>query len=206
MESNFFKFVMWLNWFIIMLVLFIAFLNLVMGGGEVFDIGAIIESISPNWFASTGIGLCVGLSVLGAAWGIFTVATSILGAGVGAPRITNKMLISVVFCEVVAIYGVIMAIVFSTKLNSGASAEEMDSHAAHFTGHGIFWGGIAVGVCNLLSGVAIGINGSGTAIASAANDTLFVRTLIVQIFSSVIGLFGLIIGLLLANKLPQFGE
>ena len=106
--------------------------------------------------------------------GIFTVATSILGAGVGAPRITNKMLISVVFCEVVAIYGVIMAIVFSTKLNPEVTPEQLDTHASHFTGHGVFWGGITVGICNLFSGIAIGINGSGTALAAAANDTLCV--------------------------------
>lgn len=83
------------------------------------------------------------------------------------------MLISVVFCEVVAIYGVIMAIVFSTKLNPAVTPAELATHASHFTGHGIFWGGITVGICNLFSGVAIGINGSGTAIAAAANDTLY---------------------------------
>ncbi len=62
--------------------------------------------------------------------GIFITGSTIVGAAVKAPRIRTKNLISVIFCEVVAIYGLIIAIVFSAKLTSVGS----NSYNAYFSG------------------------------------------------------------------------
>jgi len=96
-----------------------------------------------------------------------------------------------------------MAIVYSSKMIP-IPEDLLYTTENYFTGYALFWGGLTVGVCNLLCGVSVGITGSTAALADAADPNLFVKILVVEVFGSIMGLFGLIVGLLMVGNAKDF--
>ena len=101
---------------------------------------------------------------MGAVWGIYLTGASILGSAIKAPRVKTKNLVSVVFCEAVAIYGVIMAIIMAEKIVPyGKGNDIYDNPEAYAmalrSSLAIFWTGIGVGLSNLICGVCVGVSG-----------------------------------------------
>lgn len=61
---------------------------------------------------------------------------------------------SVIFCEAVAIYGIIIAILFQSRMSpreDGAIMTAQDYHA----GYALFWSGVQCGLTNLFCGYVI---------------------------------------------------
>lgn len=164
---------------------------------------AIFQCINPYFWSYIGVGIALGFSIIGAGWGILLTGSSLLGSAVKAPRIRAKNLVSVIFCEAVAIYGVIMAIIFLTKLSSpdpvgfcefGKDIDVACKSIIH-SGYCILWAGVTVGISNLACGMCVGVTGSGAALADAQDASMFVKVLIIEIFGSALGLFGVIVGI-----------
>ena len=142
---------------------------------------------------------------------------------------------SVIFCEAVAIYGVIVAIILQTKLESVPAANIYDPESLR-AGYAIFASGLIVGFANLVCGcvffvtylsylcrkisqcrgpfpcccyifnfalscrLCVGIIGSSCALSDAQNSSLFVKILVIEIFGSALGLFGVIVGIIMSAQ------
>lgn len=78
--------------------------------------------------------------------------SSLLSASVKTPRITSKNLVSVIFCEAVAIYGVIMGIIMVGKFTNKDFTTEKMYNEALYSGYNLFSVGLSVGLSNLFCG------------------------------------------------------
>jgi V-type H+-transporting ATPase proteolipid subunit len=156
-----------------------------------------LTNLSPYNFGGEGIGLCVGLAASGAAWGIWSCGTAMAGTAVISGRIAMRDIMNLILCEVIAIYGLIMALV----LNGRLEYVELPFQRQHYhAGYALFFGGLVQGSCSFSAGLAIGIVGATISIVCHRDAELFFKLLIVQIFSELIGIMGLLVCLLVSMR------
>ena len=98
--------------------------------------------------------------------GIFLTGSSIIGTAIKMPRIVAKNLVSVIFCEAVAIYGLIMAIIMQGRAQKGTMTPWANLYTyqeAEFSGFCYLFVGLIVGISNMACGLSVGVVGSVTA-------------------------------------------
>ena len=119
------------------------------------------------------------------------------------PRVVAKNLVSVIFCEAVAVYGLIIAIIVQgrlSKITPDVFANTRTFQQAEYTGYCLFFAGLVVGISNAACGMSVGVIGSGTVNTHAQKPETFVSMLIIEIFASALGLYGIIIGIIMSNN------
>jgi V-type H+-transporting ATPase proteolipid subunit len=98
-----------------------------------------------------------------------------------------------------------MAIILANKVKppkdeSSQLADNWDFNEFYYAGYSMLSAGLSVGLTNIASGVSVGIAGSCCAIGDAQDSSLFVKILIVEIFASALGIFGIIVGIIQSNS------
>mmetsp|Transcript_65534 Transcript_65534/g.116819 ORF Transcript_65534/g.116819 Transcript_65534/m.116819 type:complete len:177 (-) Transcript_65534:49-579(-) len=146
-----------------------------------------------TFFGFMGMTSAVTLANLGAAYGTAKSGVGIMSMSVMRPDLMMRSLIPVVMAGVLGIYGLITAIMLNTKI------DEEGKYPAYL-GYAHFGAGLTVGFSSLAAGLCIGIVGDAGVRANAQQSKVFVGMILILIFGEALGLYGLIIGLIVAQK------
>lgn len=180
----------------------------------------------PSWapiLGFMGIAASVALSNIGGAYGTAKAGQGLMAMGIRSPDLLMKNIIPVVMAGVLGIYGLIVAVILNGKFTK-PTAGTMAATYSQYNGFCHLAAGLCCGLCSLASGLAIGIAadagtravGAQSAMAaswkkmgftgdsggqvSSSGDALFVGTILIQVFASNLGLYGLIAALIVSQS------
>jgi len=144
------------------------------------------------FFGVMGATSAMVFSAFGAAYGTAKSGTGIAAMSVMRPDLIMKSIIPVVMAGIIAIYGLVVAVLISGNLE--AEGYTMFSSFIHLGA------GLSVGLSGLAAGFAIGIVGDAGVRGTAQQPKLYVGMILILIFAEVLGLYGLIIALIMSGK------
>ena len=129
---------------------------------------------------------------MGAAYGTAKSGTGISAMAVMRPELIMRSIIPVVMAGIVAIYGLVVAVVIAQGIDTkgyllGKSFTQLGA-------------GLSVGLSGLAAGFAIGVVGDAGVRGTAQQPRLFIGMILILIFAEVLGLYGLIVGLVLTIR------
>jgi len=143
------------------------------------------------FFSCMGAAAAMVFSAFGAAYGTAKSGTGIAAMSVMRPELIMKSVVPVVMAGIIAIYGVVIAVLISQGIEQGMSLYTAFLHLG---------AGLSVGLSGLAAGFAIGIVGDAGVRGTAQQPKLFVGMILILIFAEVLGLYGLITALVLVVK------
>ncbi|KAI9296831.1 V-type ATPase [Neoconidiobolus thromboides FSU 785] len=148
------------------------------------------------FFATMGVASAIIFTSFGAAYGTAKSGVGLSAMGVLRPDMVIRAIVPVVMAGIIAIYGLVVAVMSSGSLNAQMPL---------YNGFIILAAGLSVGFSGLAAGFAIGIVGDAGVRAIAQQPRLFVGMILILIFAEVLGLYGLIVALILNSKVTDNG-
>lgn len=194
------------------------------GGDYIYNENANLSYVCPSWAPVLGYGGIVASVVfanLGGAYGTAKSGLGLMAMGVHSPDLLMRNIIPVVMAGVLGIYGLIVAVILNGKF-SKPEASGLPTYS-QYNGFAHLAAGLCCGLCSLASGISIGISAdAGTRAVGAqsamdaswkkmgftgdsggqvdsSGDALFVGTILIQVFASNLGLYGLIAALIMTQ-------
>ncbi|CAE7506104.1 VAP [Symbiodinium natans] len=153
---------------------------------------------SSAFFGFMGVTSALVFANLGAAYGTAKSGVGIASMGVMRPDMIMKSIIPVVMAGVLGIYGLITAVIINGKMDA--------ANYSAYSGYAHLGAGLTVGMSSLAAGLAIGIVGDAGVRANAQQPRLFVGMILILIFAEALGLYGLIVGLVVASTAEGKGK
>ncbi|CAE6456540.1 V-type proton ATPase 16 kDa proteolipid subunit 2 OS=Ashbya gossypii (strain ATCC 10895 / CBS 109,51 / FGSC 9923 / NRRL Y-1056) GN=VMA11 PE=3 SV=1 [Rhizoctonia solani AG-1 IB] len=146
-----------------------------------------------HFFGFAGVAASMIFSTIGAAYGTSKAGIGITGLGTFRPELIMKSLIPVVMSGIIAVYGLVVAVLISNALDP-------KTPYPLFSGFIHLGAGLACGFTGLSAGYAIGIVGDSCVRAYVHESKVFVTMVLILIFAEVLGLYGLIVALIMHSK------
>merc|ERR1712217_59546 len=153
---------------------------------------------SSAFFGFMGVTSAIVFANLGAAYGTAKSGVGISSMGVMRPDMVMRSIIPVVMAGVLGIYGLITAVIINGKMDA--------ANYSAYSGYAHLGAGLTVGMSSLAAGLAIGIVGDAGVRATAQQPRLFVGMILILIFAEALGLYGLIVGLVVASTAEGKGK
>jgi len=153
---------------------------------------------SSSFFGFLGLSSAIIFANLGAAYGTAKSGVGIASMGVLRPDLVMRSIIPAIMAGVLGIYGLITAIIINGKLDTPETYSQ-------YSGYAHLGAGLTVGMSSLAAGLAIGIVGDAGVRANAQQPRLFVGVILILIFAEALGLYGLIVGLVVASTATEKG-
>jgi len=147
------------------------------------------------FFGVMGATSAMVFSAMGAAYGTAKSGTGIAAMAVMRPEAIMKSIIPVVMAGIIAIYGVVVAVLIAGQLKPVTNGDY-----TLYMGFVHLGAGLSVGLSGLAAGYAIGVVGDAGVRGTAQQPRLFVGMILILIFAEVLGLYGLIVAIYLYAK------